>query len=224
MNIFSAIVSIPKTIYLNFKVFPFKTAIIMPIFVAHNVKLASVYKNAILINTNIGRFMIKMGLSDGSKGFNHSYKNNSYLYIKKQAKIIFNGRASFSSGFSIRVDKGNMEFGNNFSCNKHCSFSCSEGIKFGYDCLIGGNVNVRDSDGHTVFTIGNEDKMNENAPVVIGNHVWLCSNVDILKGVNIPDDCVVGYKGCVTKKFNEKNSLIAGYPARIMKSNINWKL
>lgn len=57
----------------------------------------------------------------------------------------------------------------------------------------------------------------------IGEHVWIASYVDVLKGVNIPDGSVIAYRSCVTKAFNEKGSLIAGYPAKVIRDNIEWK-
>lgn len=44
----------------------------------------------------------------------------------------------------------------------------------------------------------------------IGNHVWIASHVDILKGCFVPDGCVLGFKSLVTSKFNDENCIIAG--------------
>ena len=53
--------------------------------------------------------------------------------------------------------------------------------------------------------------------------MWIASFVDILKGVVIPDGCVIGYRSCLTGLYTSKNSLIAGYPAREIQGNIEWK-
>lgn len=52
----------------------------------------------------------------------------------------------------------------------------------------------------------------------------LSSYCDILKGSSIPDNCIVGFRALVTKRFNECNSIIAGSPARIIKQNIKWEV
>lgn len=116
-----------------------------------------------------------------------------------------------------------MVFGNNFSCNRHCFFACSKNITFGDNVLIGWNVNIRDSDGHKIYALNETKKDNSIKSVEIGNHVWIGSNVDILKGVKIQDDCIVRYNSCVTKKIINKNCIIAGYPAKIVKENVNWE-
>ena len=68
--------------------------------------------------------------------------------------------------------------------------------------------------------------LNRPKDINIGDHVWLCRNVSVLKGVNIPDNCVAGLGSIITKAFDKTNSLIAGTPARIIESerykNIDW--
>ena len=99
--------------------------------------------------------------------------------------------------------------------------SSRAGITFGEDVLLGWNINVRDSDGHVIYKDGIQKESLK--PVSIGDHVWIASFVDILKGVVIPDGCVIGYRSCLTGLYTSKNSLIAGYPAREIQGNIEWK-
>ena len=62
--ILKALLSIPKTIYFNFKVFNFSTAIKLPILITNNVRIKGIYKGCISIKENqafydcswIGRF------------------------------------------------------------------------------------------------------------------------------------------------------------------------
>lgn len=48
------------------------------------------------------------------------------------------------------------------------------------------------------------------APIKIGNHVWLGAYVKVGKGVCLPDDCVVAQSSLVTKQFNSPHTLIGG--------------
>ncbi|WP_258280614.1 acyltransferase [Clostridium sp. CM027] len=224
MKLIKYLISMPKTILFNFKVFPFKVALKLPVLIAYNVEIHNIYKNCILINSKISRFMIRININNGSNGVNSSSKKIGYFDVQKKGRIIFNGKADFSSGVSIRVDSGDLTFGNNFFCNKTCFFSCSKNITIGNDVLLGWGVNIRDSDGHTIFNL-NDSNIDENTskPVVIGDHVWLAAKVDILKGIEIPDDCIVGYNSCVTRKFIDKNCIISGYPAKVIKKDVNWQ-
>ena len=216
--------SLPKTLLFNLAVFPFRIAIKLPVLIAYNVKLANLNKGCIEIKGEVSRYMIRINMYDGSGGVNSSLKKSGYFDVK--GKIIFNGKANFATGVSIRVDdQGELIFGDNFNCNMNCFLSCSNKVTLGNDVLLGWSINIRDSDGHNVFDLDDRNvETNISKPVSIGNHVWVASNVDILKGVNIPDDCVVGYRSCVTKNFEEKNCIIAGYPAKVVKRNINWSV
>ena len=50
--------------------------------------------------------------------------------------------------------------------------------------MAGRNVVIYDSDFHTILNTQHE-LMNPDAPVTIGDHVWLATNVTVLKGSSI---------------------------------------
>lgn len=224
MKMIKYLMLMPKTILFNLKVFPLKVAIKLPVLISNKVKTTGLYRNCIIINSEVSRFMVKINVDNASNGVNCAYTRRGYFGIKKGGRVIFNGKANFTSGVSIRVDNGNLVFGKNFSANGNCFFSCSENIKIGDDVLVGWNVNIRDSDGHSIFKLNNPNIItNTNKPVMVGDCVWIAANVDILKGAVIPDNCIVGYRSCVTKKFTDINCIIGGYPAKIIQSNIGWR-
>lgn len=217
--VFQIIISIPKTIYFNVRVFNLSIAVKMPVFVWYNVKLLEIYKNSVIIDTKkIKPFMIKIGIG----GSNAIKNSKSLLFLSKNNKgeIYFKEKAKFSNGITLYVNGGKIEFGNDFSCNKNCFISSDNKIIFGDDVLIGWNVTIRDSDGHKILYKNKKERENK---VIFGNHVWICSCVDVLKNTNIGDDCVIGYKSLVTNLEVENNKLVAGMPAKIIKENINWE-
>ena len=57
-----------------------------------------------------------------------------------------------------------------------------------------------------------------NQKVIIGNNVWIGSNVVILPGVKIGNNVIIGAGSIVTKIFEEDNIVIAGNPAKILKT------
>lgn len=214
---FRLVISIPKTIYFNFRVLPFNQAIKLPVFIAYDVELGSL-DGVICIEMQTFRpFIIKYCLG-GSEGV---IARKGYFSCGKESKIIFKGRASFGAGTSIRVDCGKIVFGNNFSANKNCFFSCSKKICFGSEVLMGFNISVRDSDGHSVYY--NDQKKANLADIKIGDCVWIASNVDILKGTIIENGSIVAYRSCVVGGCFQENCLIGGYPAKILRRNVYWK-
>ena len=186
--------SFVKSLYLNFKVLPLSKAIRLPIFVSGYTKIrGNLNKGSIRINGNISPGMILLGFG-GSKDLYDYNSRKNYLEISGRGYLVFEGKARFSPHFSILIVDSAMEIGNGFTCNNSCSFSCVSGIKIGEDCLFGGNVIIRDSDGHSVFSIADNGEriLKESvSPVCIGNHVWICNKCDILKGVSIASNNIV---------------------------------
>ena len=117
----SKILDLLKTIYFNFRVFPFKTAIKLPVLISRHIKTKNLHKGSIEINSDISRFMIKIGIG-GSEG--QIGNKQGFWLIQKGSKIIFNGSAGFSRGNSIRIDSGYMEIGNNFNSNSFSLYHC----------------------------------------------------------------------------------------------------
>ena len=215
IRLFHYMLSLPKTVYFNFRCLPFSVAMKLPIFVYHNVRLGELHKGIIKIDVPIKRFMIKYGVG----GVNGIDSQRSQLWLQK-GTITFKGTASFAEGCSIR-NNGELIFGNNFGAGKNCFISCSKQIIFGDDILMAWNGTVRDSDGHTVLYEGVPQESFK--PVVIGNHVWLAAETHVLKGVRIGNNSIVAYRSLVNKAFDEENILIGGSPAKKIKDSVNWR-
>jgi acetyltransferase-like isoleucine patch superfamily enzyme len=213
--------SLPTTIYFNFCIFPFKTAIKLPILVDFRTKFNNLHTNTVILNGNIKFGMIKFGWGNGSVGIECNRYN--YWGIKKDCKVIFNGTAHFAKGVALRADNsGKIIFGNQFTSNQNFFCASNSMITFGDNVLLGWNIHVRDGDGHVIFNQNNE-VINAYKPISIGNKVWLASYASILKGVIIQDNSIVAFGSIVTKSFQEANIIIGGIPASIVKRNINWE-
>lgn len=102
--------------------------------------------------------------------------------------------------------------------NHNCFISCRQLIEIGNNVIIGPNVEIRDNDAHEIDEVGHES----TKPIRIGNDVWICRGVVILKGVTIGDGCVVAANSVVTRSF-PSNVLIGGNPAKILREHIGWR-
>lgn len=217
------VLSLPKTMFWNIRLFGAKKGVRMPLLIAYNVKL-KVNRGGLLLPSDIGMWKIKIGFNDGTYGIEKAARGG-IVSVSTEGHIAFNGSADFKAGITMIVSgKGCISFGPGFTCNRNCCFTSDNSIEIGDDALLGWNVKIRTSDGHPIYPLDQENMcLNEGKPVRIGDHVWLAAHVDILKGSMIPDGCVVGYRSCVTKAFFEPNCIIAGYPAKIIKKGIRWK-
>lgn len=215
--IIHAILSIPKTIFLNFRVFKFKDAIRFPVLVSFRCRLKKIYKNCIKINSPISFAMIRIGF--GATACVPTF--SSTLMITKPGTLIFAGKAIFGEGINLR-NSGIIYCGDNFCCNANFRITCGSKIDIGNNVLIGWNSSIRDSNGHKIFQRGGQ--VPNNKPVFIGDHVWIGAEAHILRGTSIDNDSVVGFGSIVAGQFSQKNVIIAGNPAIIIKENVDWKL
>ena len=90
------------------------------------------------------------------------------------------------------------------------------------DCLLSNTIDISTTDWHSVLD-ENGKKCNFEKDVYIGRHVWIGRKVIIGKGVTVNENSVVGAGSVVTKSFDESSVIIAGNPAKIRKSKVNWK-
>lgn len=216
------LLSIIRSIYYNFKCFPIQKAIKLPILIRHNACIKGLNRNTILIPEDVKPFMIRIGFG-GSIGVSTLSKN--FILIEKGSLLNFLGKARFAIGIQIRIENSSiLSIGDQFSSNKNSAIFCSKGILIGENVLFGWNVSIRDSDGHKIKDLETGNYLSEKKDVQIGNNVWVAANVDILKGTTIPDGCIIGYGSKVFHKFIEQNSIIAGYPAKIIRNNVSWEI
>lgn len=108
----------------------------------------------------------------------------------------------------------NITIGKHVFINMGCKFQDQGGIFIGDGTLIGHNV-VLATLNHAMDPCQRSSMI--PAPIHIGKNVWIGSNATILPGVTIGDGAIVAAGAVVTKDVPE-NTLVAGVPAKIMKS------
>lgn len=217
-DIFSLIISIPITIYVNFRCLPFKTALKLPIFIGYKTRIDKLNRN-ITFGCEPKTFMVRIGWG-GTEGRETGKRN--YLLLNENASIKFNGRCTMSSGVSLILDSGTLEIGEKFFCNKNCTFSCNDRIIIGDNVLFGWNVELLDSDNHNVVH-KNKKKACDRGEIKIGDHVWVAAFSHILKNSAIPEGSVVAYHSLVTKQFEGEKLLLGGCPAKVIEDQIEWE-
>ncbi len=207
-------VSIPKSIYFNFVLLPFKTAIRLPFLVSYDVKFLHLKRGCVLID-NPSTLSVTIGFN----GTDAVPSLRSSINIVG-GSMLFKGKCHIARGCSIDLTGGSLVFGNNFSANKNFFVSCTKEIVFGDDNLLGWNVHLFDATGHVMYHNG--DMKESFKRIEVGDHVWLCAESHLLKGSVIPSGSVVAYGSIVTKKFDNENTLYGGFPAKELQSNIEW--
>ena len=96
-------------------------------------------------------------------------------------------------------------------------------IIMGSNIVMSLDVIFRPVDGHTIIDLKTGNPINiPKFGIHIGDHVWIGQSVILLKDSNIPQNCVIGAHAVVSKNKFLPNSIIAGIPAKVIKTGINW--
>jgi acetyltransferase-like isoleucine patch superfamily enzyme len=118
------------------------------------------------------------------------------------------------SGASLTI--GGCSNGNACGITSDSYILVERSVKIGNDCIIASNVFISDSNWHDIN--GRE----RNAPINIGNKVWISHGVSILKGAIIPSGCIVGAKSVISSVIEEENALIVGVPGAVRSVGVKW--
>lgn len=95
-------------------------------------------------------------------------------------------------------------------------------ISLGDSCMLANDIVIRTGDSHGIFDRTSGARLNPGADVRIGTKVWLAHRVTVLKGVTIPDGCIVGTETIVTKSLDTPHAVYGGHPARKLRDNVAW--
>lgn len=91
------------------------------------------------------------------------------------------------------------------------------------DQLWASHVYLATDDMHTLLDAASGARINPfGARIALGRHVWLERDVAVAGGADIGDDCVVGFRSLVRAGSYPAGSVLAGLPARVVKSGVTW--
>jgi acetyltransferase-like isoleucine patch superfamily enzyme len=119
--------------------------------------------------------------------------------------IYFKFDGAWESGPSIHI--GDYSF-----IGSHCEFNIRKGISIGKNSLIASGCKFIDHDHGLMLDKLIRVQAGPEAPIGIGEDVWLGANVIVLKGVHISSGAVVAAGAVVTKSIPH-NEVWAGIPA-----------
>lgn len=127
--------------------------------------------------------------------------------LKKDSKLHL-GKNLVSDGWGrIIIDsQGKVYIGDRVYFNESFMISCKEKIEIGEDCRFGPNVKIFDND-HRFDARNGVSAEHKTNKIKIGKSCWIASNVVILKGTEIGDNCVIG-AGCVVQGKIPSGSIV----------------
>jgi acetyltransferase-like isoleucine patch superfamily enzyme len=94
-------------------------------------------------------------------------------------------------------------------------------ITIGDQCMFSEGVELRTSDSHPIHDAEGR-RVNPPGDICIGDHVWIGNGALVLKGVSIANDSIVGARAVVVHPAVQERVVLAGVPARIVRSDVTW--
>lgn len=140
-----------------------------------------------------------------------------YFKIIYGNKISFGKNINFRGKINIRISgNGKIKIGSNCFFNKGCSLNCKESIIIGNDCLFGENVKIYDHD----HIYEKKELIRKSGykinPIIIGNNVWVCTDVIVLRKSIVGNNCVIAAKEIVKNHINDDCIFSKGKESKIV--------
>ncbi len=183
------------------------------------------------VKLSLGFTVIK-GLKIHSTGTDNTVIIEDFSQIKDCTVRIYGSHNTIVIGhhaaltgvtFHIEDDHNEIRIGHHTALSSDTHLATIEGtkIQIGDCCLFSSNIHFQTGDSHSVLD-QNGKRINPSKDIVIDDHVWIGTNVTCLKNVYVAKDSIVAATSTLTKQYEQANSVIAGVPARITKSGVNW--
>ena len=240
---FNIIRSIPKTLRFNFHYFPFKIALKLPVVVSHRTYLRELH-GKVELPEKVEMAMVKIGFGD----VGHYDRKRSRSIWQVSGTVSFGGKASIGHGSKLSV-RGHLSLGADFNMTAESTIVCAKEIRFGDDCLLAWDILVMDTDEHPLFnrhettrretrdsspiscpevpcpvSIDMEnERINPDKPINVGNHVWIGCKCVLLKGAEMPDNTVLAAGTLLKTTFAGEHQVIGGNPPSVLKHDVRWE-
>jgi acetyltransferase-like isoleucine patch superfamily enzyme len=139
------------------------------------------------------------------------------LEIGKQARLRLGRWSWIGDGTKIRCHEGEVEIGAKTVMGQECTISAYQHVSIGEQCIVADRVMLIDFD-HNVAEVERPIRLQGiyKRDVRVGSNVWIGYGAQILRGVTIGDNAIIGASSVVTRDV-PANAVVAGAPARIIR-------
>lgn len=210
------LLSIPKSFYVSGRLVGWKYAHKLPVCVRFNAMLKDL-SGSILIEGPIQSKMLKVGFGD--VGIYDKRYSRTILEIR--GNLILQGKAEFGHGAKISIGpKGTMTIGKSVTNTAEGTIICFNKVFIEDECAISWDTLITDTDFHSVENTKTHQVSLAYGEIHICKGAWIGTRSVVLKNTFIPEGCILAANSTACKQYTEKNSLLAGNPAMVKKSNV----
>jgi len=161
----------------------------------------------------------------------HKFESHEPIAIGRNVTIAKDGKTGrLIAGRGVRIARdcvivvggqGLLSLGTRTIVGPYTRIMAASEVRIGARCMISWNCSIFDSIGHRMWMQG-QDEAEIEAPIVVGDDVWIGPYSIIMKGVTIGNNCIVG-AGSVVRRDVPPNTLVYGNPARPAGTVDRWE-
>lgn len=179
-------------------------------------------KANVIVNGKRNRVILEGAVHPSTITVNVSGDDNEVLIhrlAKAASPTIWVGNHVQAHGASVVVKAGlNIATGCEFFV-----YNSLNVLRIGENCLFSRDIIIRCGESpHLLFDYESGDYLDISEGVFIGDHVWVGERAYITKRATIPDESMVAACAVVTKRFEDPRVVLAGNPAKVVRSGVQW--
>lgn len=205
-----------KTLYFNFKKFPFSIAMKLPVFFFGKVKFSDI-SGEIKIEAPITAAMIAFGHK-----FEKWSRHKGIAELSLIGKIVFKGYFHVGKDYLIYIGKdAYCEIGNMSAFGSDVKMICTSEIRIGNWTGVGYESQLLDTNSHPMVNTKTGMQYPMVGAIELGDYNAISNRVSIMPNTKTPNNCVIASNSVCSKNYKDLGScvLIGGIPAKLIKEN-----
>lgn len=206
-----------KTIYLNFRILPFSSAVKLPFVVTGKTHFRSL----------TGKVEFQCPIRFGLVNIGRDIDNMPISYVPAQlflqGKLVIQGSCVVNQGANVVVwPHGILKLGEGLLICSGVLLKATHYISIGKCAMISSGCFIMDSNIHCIRDMETGRVTKPTKPIHIGNYCWLSMNTSVMGGSTIPDCCITSRSAFINKNFDDINigSFLVGTPAVPIRENL----
>ena len=213
--------NIIKTFIFNFKLLPFRQAVILPIYMYGRWNSRSLKGSIVIDSDKIQTGMFKFG-----------YDTAGY-FTAAISTLSIHDKATFHIAKGVRIGQGvqiclmsgsELVLKENSSLNDNVKVICSASIVIGKSSRITWECQVTDYGSHYIMEKNANQVSSISYPVIIGDYCWIGNRTTIMPRTLLPNRVIVASNSLLIKNYVEMGikeyTMIGGSPAKLIKENV----
>jgi acetyltransferase-like isoleucine patch superfamily enzyme len=154
-------------------------------------------------------------------------KSNYVFMLWGKDGLVYISEKSNLNGANISIGGGHVFVGDDVKVTSRLKINCRNGggVSLHRDILIASDVSLMSDDCHTVMSRKDNKRINPyGGQIEIKDHVWIANKVTIMGDSYIEKDSIVGLGSYVRGVTKQAGVILAGVPAKIIKTDITWDI